>query len=287
MAAKAKNAQIAETLEKIAGLLEVEDDNPFRVRAYREAAQTIRDLKRPVAEFADKDRFEELKALPNIGEGIAAVVGEFVASGKSGLLEELEGKSSPTAVLTRVPGIGKELAQRIVDQLDIKTLPELEEAAHDERLARVEGFGKRRIEAVKTSLAGMLGQSTRRTQNDQAGKDQPSVELILKIDEEYRRRAQADELRKIAPRRFNPKNEAWLPVLHTEQNGWKFTALFSNTAQAHKLEKTDDWVVIYYQKNGKERQNTVVTETQGALKGKRVVRGREQENKKYYEAKAS
>jgi DNA polymerase (family 10) len=145
---------------------------------------------------------------------------------------------------------------------------------------------------VRTSLAGMLSQTARRNQRERQpfepkkGKSEtrPSVALLLKVDEEYRQRAKAGELRKIAPRRFNPTNKAWLPVMDTKYEGWKFTALYSNTAQAHKLEKTDDWVVIYYQKDGKERQNTVVTETQGSLKGKRVVRGRALESERYYSA---
>jgi DNA polymerase (family X) len=223
------------------------------------------------------------------------VVAEYVTSGKSTLLDDLKTKNSPAAVFARVPGIGKELAERIADQLDIKTLPELEEAAHDNRLARVEGFGPRRIEAVQTALAGMLSQTARRTQQERmigrkSKKDtepRPSVELLLKIDEDYRKRAEAGELRKIAPRRFNPKNKAWLPVMTRKEDGWTFTALFSNTSQAHQLEKTDDWVVIYYKRDGKERQNTVVTETQGALKGKRVVRGRALENERYYGATVS
>ena len=196
-------------------------------------------------------------------------------------------------MFTRVPGIGKELAERVENQLDIKTLEELEEAAYDGRLASVEGFGERRIEAVRNALAGMLSQSARReqqkrTENQPEKQDQnPSVEQLLKIDEEYRWHAEAGQLRKIAPRRFNPEHEAWLPVLHTKQDGWTFTALYSNTAQAHQLDKTHDWVVIYYEKQDKERQNTIVTETQGALKGKRVVRGRNLENRQYYAVKAS
>ncbi len=295
MAKDPTNTQIVELLERLGDLLESQDDNPFRVRAYREGAQTLRETKQHISEFIRQDRLDDLMALPNIGEGIAAVIGEYVTSGKSTLLDDLQAQESPTAEFARVPGIGEELAQRIADQLDIKTLPELEEAAHDGRLKRVEGFGKRRVEAVLTSLAGMLSQTARRTQRERQTGDQkegksesrPSVELLLKVDANYRTRAKDGALRKIRPRRFNPKNEAWLPVMDMQQDGWKFTALYSNTAQAHKLEKTDDWVVIYYQKDGKERQNTVVTETQGPLKGKRVVRGRALENERYYSAAAS
>ena len=102
------------------------------------------------------------------------------------------------------------------------------------------------------------------------------------MDDEYRVKAAADELKKIAPKRFNPNNEAWLPILHTEKEGWTFTALFSNTARAHDLGKTNEWVVIFFEKDGIEGQSTVVTETSGPLMGKRVVRGREIESMRYY-----
>jgi putative hydrolase len=82
----------------------------------------------------------------------------------------------------------------------------------------------------------------------------------------------------IAPRRFNPTGEAWLPILHTERGDWRFTALFSNSALAHELGRVRDWVVIYFhQDSGPEGQRTVVTETRGPLAGRRVVRGRESE----------
>ncbi len=85
-------------------------------------------------------------------------------------------------------------------------------------------------------------------------------------------------MRKIAPRRFNRSAEAWLPILHTERGDWRFTALYSNTPLAHQLGRTRDWVVVYYETDvSPEGQCTVVTETQGPLKGRRVVRGREGE----------
>jgi putative hydrolase len=102
--------------------------------------------------------------------------------------------------------------------------------------------------------------------------------MLLEVDAEYRKASAAGRLPKIAPRRFNPVGEAWLPVLHAERGVWHFTALFSNSAQAHRLGRTRDWVVIYFSADrGPEGQRTVVTETQGALAGRRVVRGREAE----------
>jgi hypothetical protein len=75
------------------------------------------------------------------------------------------------------------------------------------------------------------------------------VKTLLDVDREYRAKAQAGTLQQISPRRFNPRNEAWLPVLHTEHALWQFTVFFSNTALAHQLERTRDWVVIYFNTN--------------------------------------
>ena len=108
------------------------------------------------------------------------------------------------------------------------------------------------------------------------------VEIILNIDAEYRRKAAAGELKKIAPRLLNPGKKAWLPIMVGEQEGYKFTVMFSNTPTAHKLGKTGDWVVVYYEKGKGENQCTVVTESRGALKGKRVIRGREEECTRFY-----
>ena len=95
----------------------------------------------------------------------------------------------------------------------------------------------------------------------------------MDVDREYREKAEADELPKIAPRRFNPAGEKWLPILHTERDDRHYTVLFSNTARAHELGKTNDWVVLYFGDGSGEQQVTVVTGTSGPLKGKRVVRG--------------
>jgi putative hydrolase len=102
--------------------------------------------------------------------------------------------------------------------------------------------------------------------------------VLLDADREYRDKAARAELPLIAPRRFNPERKAWLPVLHTEREGWHMTVLFSNTARAHELKRSHDWVVIYYyDADHHEGQCTVVTEIYGSKAGRRVVRGREKE----------
>jgi hypothetical protein len=86
------------------------------------------------------------------------------------------------------------------------------------------------------------------------------------------------ELKLIAPKRFNPKHRSWLPVLHTERGEWQFTALFSNTARAHQLGRTQDWVIVFFSTDHQsEGQCTIVTETSGPMKGQRMVRGHEAE----------
>ena len=115
--------------------------------------------------------------------------------------------------------------------------------------------------------------------------DAPGVGVLLSVDREYREKARAGRLPKIAPRRLNPEGKAWLPVLHTRFGPWHFTALFSNTERAHELHRVYDWVVIFHSDpDGSEGQVTVVTERHGALTGERVVRGREPECARYYRA---
>ncbi|HEM61441.1 MAG TPA: DNA-binding protein [Chloroflexi bacterium] len=282
------NEQIADLLDRIADLLDAQNANVHRVRAYRQGAQSVRDWKDSVAWLARKEGAQAVQGLPNIGKRLAALITEFVKTGRSSLLSRLEGEVCPEDIFAQVPGIGDELAERIATELGIDTLEELEQAAHDGRLEKVEGFGPKRVQSVRLSVAGMLsGAAQRRMERakgrEESTEEEPSVGLLLEVDSEYRTKASEGELRKIAPKRFNPEGEAWLPIMHTESDGWHFTALYSNTARAHELGTTDDWVVIYYEHDHKEDQVTVVTETRGPLKGKRVVRGREDECRDYYE----
>jgi hypothetical protein len=283
------NERIAEVFERVADLLEAQQANAFRVRAYREGAATARAMERPLVEVLAEGGRPALIALPAIGRTLASHVAELAASGRLSLLERLEGALSVEERLATVPGIGTELAARIHTELGVETLEELEQAAHDGRLERVPGFGPRRVRAVRELLSSMLRRSSRlralgwqgladpSTTVSGAKDSRPGVAALLDVDAEYRRRASREELPCIAPRRFNPERAAWLPVLHATREGWDLTVLFSNTARAHELGATRDWVVVYFERDGEEGQCTVVTERRGALAGRRVVRGREAE----------
>lgn len=77
--------------------------------------------------------------------------------------------------------------------------------------------------------------------------------------------------------------EAWLPILHTHRGARHYTALFSNTARAHEMHTTHDWVVIYRDDHGGQVQWTVITSRLGDLEGRRIVRGREEECRRCYD----
>ena len=288
---KPTNDQIAEVLNPIADLLEAKRADYFRIQAYRSGAQTVRRADEPLANMVQERGEEALEGLPDIGEGIASVIASYVRRGRSDVLERLKGEVAPEDLFTQVPGIGDELARRIADELEVSTLEELEEAAHDGRLQGVEGLGPERVRNLRVSLAGMLSTAAQRRRRRAGGAEEPkrwpSVEALLDVDTVYRRKAEEGSLRKIAPKRFNPEGEAWLSIFHTKREGWEFTALYSNTKRAHDLDKTDDWVVLYYKRDGEDGQATVVTETGGGLAGKRVVRGRESECRRFYDRSSS
>ena len=273
------NRQVAERLEEMARLLEEQGANRFRVAAYRRGAEAVRQLGRPVGELVAAEGVEGLDAVPGIGPRLARVIRDLVTTGRSPMLERLRGESDPVALLATVPGLGPKLAERVYDQLGTGTLEALELAAHDGRLGTVPGLGPRRLEAVRQSLAARLARTRPRPP---VGPAEPPVDELLAIDREYRRSAHKGTLRRIAPRRFNPTGEAWLPVLHTARGPREYTALFSNTALAHRLGRTHDWVVIYHDGAGPEHQDTVVTAGRGPLEGRRVVRGRERECLAHY-----
>lgn len=278
------NARCADRLREAADLLEAQGANPFRVSAYRKAATTVLELPEDLAARVDRDGLPGLEALPNIGRGIAAALLEMVRTGRWTQLERLRGSADPVQLLTAVPGLGHRLAERIHEELQVDTLEGLELAAHDGRLESVPGVGPRRAAAIRASLQTMLSRSRpHRAAPRPDLADGPGVAILLAVDDEYRRKAEAGSLPTIAPRRFNPEGESWLPVLHAERDGWHFTALYSNTAQAHQLGRTRDWVVVYfYDDEHAEGQHTVVTETHGPLAGRRVVRGRETECRAHY-----
>lgn len=273
-----ENEEIARRFELIASILESRDVNPYRVQAYRNAARILRELDRSVAEIIAREGVQGLQQIPGIGKSLARSIEEFLYTGRMSVMDRIRGRTDPVSLISTLPGIGPELAERIYEYLGVHTLEDLEAAAHDGNLAEVPGFGPKRIEMVIDVLAGRFGGRRR----FQPAKILPAVEEMLDVDQEYREKAAAGTLRKIAPKRFNPSGEEWLPVLHTRRANHYYTALFSNTARAHELGRTNDWVVLYYDTPEGSGQATVITSKSGPLNERRVVRGRERESREYY-----
>lgn len=279
MSSRSLNSRAAEIFRDCAGILRQQKANPFRINAYLRAAQTLESLDRDVAELLDKDGVDGLLRLPTIGRGLAASIDEIARTGRLAQLDRLRGEANPEMLFKAIPGVGPILARNIHETLHVDTLEGLEVAAHDGSLARVKGVGERRAAAIRAGITTMLGRSTTRRVHPGPV---PAIEELLAIDSEYRRRAAARELPTIAPKRFNPGGESWLPILHTRRGEWHFSVLFSNTARAHELGRTRDWVVIYfYDGDHHEGQCTIVTETHGPLAGQRVIRGREAEQRRH------
>lgn len=130
--------EIADTFDTIADLLELQGENPFRIRAYRRAALNLRSLAQDLAEIAARGALEEL---PGIGKDLAAKIQEMLATGRLAYLEELK-KKVPAAlsILMTVPGIGPKKAKLIYDKFKVKSLKELEELARAQKLRSLPGL---------------------------------------------------------------------------------------------------------------------------------------------------
>lgn len=279
----AQNREIAQKLREVALLLDEQGANRFRVQAYRRAADTLDRLDVPVSQLAREQGTDGLQGLPGIGVSLARSIHTLVVTGRLPMLDRLRGELDSVALLASIPGIGPALATRLHDDLHIQTLEQLEMAAYDGRLADIEGVGPKKLQGIIDSLTARLGRIRRPPQavgGHTTG--EPPVEELLDVDREYRESAKAGTLRTIAPRRFNPKKEAWLPVLHTQRGPRHYTAMFSNSPLAHQLKKTRDWVILYYDDDHGERQSTVVTGHHPPFVDKRVVRGREADCDSYY-----
>jgi DNA polymerase (family X) len=267
------NQDVADRLEEAARLLSGQGADRYRVAAYLRAAATLRSMREPVDDVFRARGLDGLKELPHIGESIGRAIRELLTHGRLPMLDRLRGEADPVALLASVPGIGPVLADRLHEELGLETLADFEAVAHDGRLQTVMGFGAKRLAGIRDSLAHRLGRLSAPARAPAV----PPVSELLEVDREYREKAAAGQLRRIAPRRFNPAHDAWLPILHTKRGPRRYTALFSNTAHAHRVGKTHDWVVLYMDDGGGENRYTVITAERGPLRGRRIVAGREDE----------
>jgi DNA polymerase (family 10) len=154
------NADVAAVFNEIADLLEIEGANPFRIRAYRNAAHTLLDLPRDVAAMVGKN--EDLTELPGIGEDLAAKIKEIVGTGTVALLEEHRKKVPATlTALLKIPGIGPKRVKALYHELGIRTLDQLQKAAQEGRVKALQGFGAKTERHILDQLKARTGEGKR------------------------------------------------------------------------------------------------------------------------------
>ena len=280
-----ENQNIADLLWEIANLLADQNAGEFRVRAYRNASEKLRELAKPVRDVLEAEGLPGLVELPTIGKSIANLIEQFLRVGKIPLLDRLRGDETAERLFATLPTLGPELSRRIHDALEIETLPELFAASCDGRLQQVPGIGRKRVRAVRECLAERLRHPAppdKQVNEFQLPDDLVPLSELLDVDMQYRRLAKSGKLPKIAPRKFNPGGVAWLPILHTHRDDHHYTAMYSNTARAHELNTTNDWVIIYRDDPQANGRWTIITSQFGDLRGRRIVRGREDECSEHY-----
>ncbi len=147
------NAKIADIFDQVADLLEFKSANPFRVRAYRRGARTIRDLSESVASIVN-DSTKKLTDIDGIGKDLAAKCETLISTGELPMLAELL-SDIPGSVLDllRVPGLGPKKAAAVFNQLNVTTLDELKAACDAEQVRALKGFGAKTEQAILDGLA--------------------------------------------------------------------------------------------------------------------------------------
>ena len=145
------NADIAEIFNKVADLLEILDENPFRVRAYRNAARAIGGLSQSVAAMVEEGK--DLTELPGIGKDLAGKIGEIVKTGNLSQLQDLEDRIPPQLIrLMKIPGLGPKRVKALYDQLNITSLEDLKKSAEQGEIRKLKGFGEKTEAAILAEM---------------------------------------------------------------------------------------------------------------------------------------
>jgi DNA polymerase (family 10) len=154
------NNEIADIFEKLADLLEIEDANPFRVRAYRNAAGSIRGYAENMADLLEQG--QDLSELPDIGKDLAAKIKIIVETGKLPLLEEVESRT-PAALsdLMKIRGLGPKRVKALYKQLNIRTLDDLKRAARNGKIRSLDGFGAKTEQMIRQRVERFTGEEPR------------------------------------------------------------------------------------------------------------------------------
>ena len=135
-----ENLDVARTLTELADLLEIQGASPFRIRAYRNAVNTINSLSRPLKDMVAAG--EDLTELPGVGKSVTKYIGEFLTSGSISRLEEVSAEFPRSLVqLMRLDGVGPKKARKLFEELDVRTVDDLASELEAGRVQTLDGFG--------------------------------------------------------------------------------------------------------------------------------------------------
>ena len=155
-----ENIEIVRVLDEVADLLEIQQANPFRVRAYRNAVRTINAHASPLRKLVEQGA--DLTELPSIGKGLADNIRELVESGRLTMLEEMAAEIPPGLVeLMRLPGVGPKKARKLWDELGVESIDDLEEVASEGRVAELPGFGLKTQDRILSGIRNYRTSTTR------------------------------------------------------------------------------------------------------------------------------
>jgi DNA polymerase (family 10) len=154
------NVEIVRALNEIADLLEIGEANPFRVRAYRNAARTVESLPREVTDMLEAG--EKLEDLRGIGEDLAAKIADSARTGTTRMLDELHRDvPAPVGELLKLPGLGPKRVHALWHDLGVQTLDQLARAARDGRVRALPGFGAKMEKKLLEAVAARAGTEQR------------------------------------------------------------------------------------------------------------------------------
>ncbi|MGO8753689.1 MAG: DNA polymerase/3'-5' exonuclease PolX [Gallionellaceae bacterium] len=154
------NADITAIFTEIADLLEIQGANPFRIRAYRNAARILGDLPQEARLLAE--RGDDLTRLPGIGSDLAGKINEIVTSGHCSMLERLRRELPPAITeLLKIPGLGPKRVKALYHDLDVQTVEQLLRAAQDGRIRALPGFGAKSEQNILQAVQAHASQSRR------------------------------------------------------------------------------------------------------------------------------
>lgn len=155
-----QNADIAEIFNKLADLLDIQGANPFRIRAYRNAARTVSGLPRNVSEMIEEEK--DLTELSGIGKDLAGKIKEIVETGALYQLQEIE-KKTPSELneLMRIEGLGPKRVRALHRNLGVGNLNQLREAAEKGAIQQLQGFGKKTEQRILENLRHVNGEEKR------------------------------------------------------------------------------------------------------------------------------